>query len=169
MSVFLVEAGRGEHGISLADDAVLPVGGVQAATQVLGGDFIVAGRQEIRHPEVEEHKGMPGPFPQLQLEEPKVPQALLLLATKGAIVVLVGHREVAQHDRYPGAAERREDLFVDAVLEAKVGAVREQLDMIHHRFAELPRSGGNADLHLEGGIALGMAADQLAQLPAAFG
>ena len=59
--------------------------------------------------------------------------------------------EIGEQDFQPGPPDGREDLLVDPVLEAEVGAVREELDVIDEALAELAGTGRDADLDLVGG------------------
>ena len=82
-------------------------------------------------------KGSLGRSASLQFQDRQVAFALLLLAFGAVVVAGVDHIEVAALDLPSVPGDRLQDLLVDAPLEAVMGLVAEDLDMIYYGKAEL--------------------------------
>ena len=100
-------------------------------------------------PRLKSVNGCSGRSASSRCEQPQVALLLALLRLGAVVGAGVDDEEVGPGDLAAGAADGRQDLLVDAALEPQVGAVAEQLDVVHDRDvrAAVVAGAGAVDLH----------------------
>ncbi len=155
-----------------------------AQVRVALARLVDAAREEVRRPlvladvgvghaQVEQREGVVWAFAQLQVQQLEVALLLPLLPLGAVVVAGVDDEHVSPGRLAAGAADGRQDLLVDAAVEAQMRQVAEELDVVDDRHVQVAvgAGAGAVDLHDvaqhgRSGIVVGQGAELVAILRA---